>query len=171
MTGGRISTMITLQRSGPDVDIDWNTGRLLILSPELTRRCASATSSATGPSRCCCLVPSGRRFAAVSCGNRAYSARALAALELHGDFTYTHEVILVAQHLGLVLEELALPIRGQRSHGRSKMADSRQPYGIKAAALIWKTAHRLRSRAGDAVSARSGRRLMSSGVDGALALV
>jgi integrase len=29
MTGGRISIMITLRRSGPDPDIDWSTGRLL----------------------------------------------------------------------------------------------------------------------------------------------
>lgn len=29
MTGGRISIMITLRRSGPEADIDWETGRLL----------------------------------------------------------------------------------------------------------------------------------------------
>ena len=29
MTGGRVSIMITLRRSGPDADIDWETGRLL----------------------------------------------------------------------------------------------------------------------------------------------
>lgn len=90
----------------------------------------------------------GRRFSDVSCGFRAYSARAVAALELHGNFTYTHEVILVAQHLGLALEELAVPIRGRREHGRSKVAASRVLYGIQAAALIWETMRRLRTSPG-----------------------
>jgi glycosyltransferase involved in cell wall biosynthesis len=89
----------------------------------------------------------GRRFSDVSCGFRAYSSRAVAALELRGDFTYTHEVILVAQHLGLVLEEVALPIRGRREHGRSKVAGNRVLYGIQAGALIWETARRLRTGA------------------------
>ena len=116
------------------------------LAPELTP--AMRFGNALGNRAFSLLLSalSGQRFTDVSCGYRAYSARALAALELRGDFTYTHEVILVAQHLGLVLEEVALPIRGQRAHGRSKMADSRLLYGIQAAALIWQTARRLRSR-------------------------
>lgn len=81
----------------------------------------------------------GQRIRDVSCGFRAFSGRAIRALELKGDFTYTHETVLRALWAGLSVREVPVPVRGRRAHGRSRIARSRLRYGLEAGRVIVQT--------------------------------
>lgn len=64
----------------------------------------------------------GRRLHDVSCGFRAYSAEAVRALNLIGNFTYTHEVILQACFQGFRVREVPVAVNGVREFGESRVA-------------------------------------------------
>ena len=81
----------------------------------------------------------GRRLTDVSCGFRAFSRRALATMQLQGDFTYTHETILQASFAGLAIDEVAVSA-GRRRFGASRLARSSLVYGVRAGRIIWRTA-------------------------------
>lgn len=81
----------------------------------------------------------GRRFRDVTCGYRAFSRRALAAMSTSADYTYTHESILRAVRAGLTVREIAVPVRGRRPFGSSRLVRCRARYGFEAAKVIWRT--------------------------------
>lgn len=74
----------------------------------------------------------------VSCGFRAYSLDALLSLDLIGDFTYTHETILVMAFRGLRIKEVDVLVNGERQFGKSKVASSIFKYAFNALLIIIK---------------------------------
>lgn len=81
----------------------------------------------------------GRRYADVSCGFRAYSRDALLLLTVHHPFTYTHETFLDLASKRVSFVEVPLLVRGVREHGQSKMASSVVRYGLRTAAILLRT--------------------------------
>ncbi len=75
----------------------------------------------------------------VSCGFRAYSKEALLRLNLFGGYTYTQEVILSLAHSEARLAEVSVAVRGQRSHGRSRIAHNLFVYGMQTLKIILRT--------------------------------
>jgi hypothetical protein len=78
----------------------------------------------------------GRPIADVCCGLRAFSRRALVAMELREDFTYTQETLLLCAWAGLNLDEVAVPVRGVRAVGRSRVASSVVRYGLRVGGIL-----------------------------------
>ena len=88
-----------------------------------------------------CLISmlTGQKFFDVSCGFRAYSRETLLHLNLLGKFTYTQETFLDLAFKGLKIAEVPLKVRGEREHGKSKVAGSILKYGFNAATIIFRT--------------------------------
>ena len=84
---------------------------------------------------------SGRPLYDVSCGFRAYSRPAMALLgeELRGEYTYTHESLVRCSRAGLRIAEVPCDIRGERAHGRSRLAPNPLIYGIRAGTILART--------------------------------
>lgn len=82
----------------------------------------------------------GQRFHDVSCGYRAFSRRAMGSLVMDGDYTYTHESILRSCRAGLRVREIAVPVRGRRPFGTSRLVRGRVRYGLEAAKIICRVA-------------------------------
>lgn len=78
----------------------------------------------------------GRPIADVCCGLRAFSRRALTTMELREDFTYTQETLLSCAWAGLCLDEVAVPVRGVRAVGRSRVARSVVRYGVRVTGIL-----------------------------------
>lgn len=78
----------------------------------------------------------GKRFYDVSCGFRAYSREAALRLNLWGDFTYTQESFIDLRIKGMRVEEIPLKIRGEREHGKSRVASNLFKYGYRSANII-----------------------------------
>jgi glycosyltransferase involved in cell wall biosynthesis len=78
----------------------------------------------------------GRRFYDVSCGMRCYHRRAALQLYLLARFTYTQEVFLNLSFRQMRLVEVALPVRGQRRLGRSRVAANLVTYALRTTAII-----------------------------------
>jgi len=76
------------------------------------------------------------RLTDVSCGFRAFSREAALRMNLFGRFTYTHESIIDLARKGMRIAEVPLDVRGERKHGRSRMASSVFAYGFRAVAVI-----------------------------------
>ncbi len=72
----------------------------------------------------------------VSCGFRAYSHVALISLDLIGDYTYTHETILVLAFRGFRIQEVDVLVRGEREFGKSKVARNVFKYAFNALLII-----------------------------------
>jgi len=81
----------------------------------------------------------GRRYADVSCGFRAYAREALLQLTVHHPFTYTHETFLDLASKRVPFAEVPLTVRGVREHGKSKMASSVLRYGFRTASILLRT--------------------------------
>jgi glycosyltransferase involved in cell wall biosynthesis len=79
----------------------------------------------------------GAQFHDVSCGFRAYSRETLLQLVLSGAFTYTQESFLVLGQRGLRLQEIPLPVRGVREHGKSRVASNILLYALKTSWIIF----------------------------------
>ena len=78
------------------------------------------------------------RFQDVSCGFRAYSREALYHLNLFGQYSYTHEVILNLSFKGLPIMEY--PVKVQYFQGRkSRIASSIIKYGYNMGKIIFRT--------------------------------
>lgn len=80
-----------------------------------------------------------KRIYDIACGFRAYSKDAYLSLNLIGDFTYTQESLLDLSFKGFQLEEVALPVRGIREVGNSKVANNLFNYAFRTFFLILKT--------------------------------
>ena len=80
----------------------------------------------------------GQRFYDVSCGMRCYSRAAALQLHLLGHFTYTQEALLNLANKQMRIVEVALRVRGERSHGRSRVADNLWRYGLRSALIIFR---------------------------------
>lgn len=81
----------------------------------------------------------GQKFYDVSCGFRAYSSEALFHLNLLGKFTYTQETFLDLAYKGLKIVEVPLKVRGERKHGKSKVAGSILKYAFNSTKIIFRT--------------------------------
>ncbi|MEX1997092.1 MAG: glycosyltransferase family 2 protein [Candidatus Andersenbacteria bacterium] len=81
-----------------------------------------------------------KKFTDVSCGFRAYSREAALKLTLFGRFTYTQETFIDLAYKDISMAEVPLRVRGQRQHGRSRIAGSLWRYGIKSASIIFRAA-------------------------------
>jgi glycosyltransferase involved in cell wall biosynthesis len=79
----------------------------------------------------------GQKFTDVSCGFRAYSREAALRLSLFGKFTYTQETFVDFAFKGIRMVQVPLKVRGQRKHGKSRVASNLWSYGFKAASIIF----------------------------------
>ncbi len=82
----------------------------------------------------------GKKLTDVSCGFRAYTREAALRLVLFGHFTYTQESFIDLAEKDIPMAEVPLKVRGQRKHGKSRVAGSLWRYGIKAASIIFRAA-------------------------------
>ena len=78
----------------------------------------------------------GHRFHDVSCGFRAYSKEAIHRLVLASDYTYTQEMFLALSYRGFRIQEIPLEVRGEREHGKSRVASNLFRYGYHALGII-----------------------------------
>jgi glycosyltransferase involved in cell wall biosynthesis len=78
----------------------------------------------------------GQRFWDVSCGMRCYSRRAIENLHVIGRFTYTQEVFLCLASKRMAMLELAVPVRGVRAVGESRVAKNVVGYAWRAGKII-----------------------------------
>ncbi len=81
----------------------------------------------------------GQSLRDVSCGFRAYSREAYLRLFGMGQFTYTHETILNLAFCGIRIQEVPTLVRGEREHGKSRVASNVFNYGVRAASIILRT--------------------------------
>ena len=81
----------------------------------------------------------GRYYADVSCGFRAYSREALLRLTVYHSFTYTHETFLDLASKNIPIVEIPMKIRGVREYGESKVASSVLKYGRRTALIMLRT--------------------------------
>src|SRR5690606_226429 len=81
----------------------------------------------------------GRTYADVSCGFRAYAREALLRLTVYHSFTYTHETFLDLAAKEIPIVEIPLEVRGVREHGQSKVASSVLRYGWRTALIMIRT--------------------------------
>ncbi len=82
----------------------------------------------------------GKKFTDVSCGFRAYSRETALRLTLFGKFTYTQETLIDAVFKGLHVIEVPLKIRGEREHGKSRVASNLWRYATKSASIMFRAA-------------------------------
>jgi glycosyltransferase involved in cell wall biosynthesis len=82
---------------------------------------------------------SGRTFHDVSCGMRCYSRRAAMHLHLLARFTYTQEVMLNLAFKQLRMVEVPIRVRGERGHGRSRVAGSLWRYGLRTFQIVFRS--------------------------------
>ncbi|MEO6077976.1 MAG: glycosyltransferase family 2 protein [Candidatus Andersenbacteria bacterium] len=85
-------------------------------------------------------VITSKNFTDVSCGFRAYTREAALRLTLFGRFTYTQESFIDLAFKGISMTEVPLKVRGEREHGKSRVASNLWRYGIKSATIIFRAA-------------------------------
>ncbi len=81
----------------------------------------------------------GHKFYDVSCGFRAYNREAALRLNLWGEYTYTQESFLDLCIKGMRIKEVPLRIRGEREHGKSRVASNLFKYAFKTLKIILHT--------------------------------
>jgi len=74
----------------------------------------------------------------VSCGFRAYTRDVALKLNLFGTFTYTQETFVDLAKKNVKIAEVALPVRGVREFGKSKIASNVFTYGVRSLAILIK---------------------------------
>ncbi len=79
-----------------------------------------------------------RKFSDVSCGFRAYSREAALRLTLFGHFTYTQETFIDLVFKGVEIVEIPMIIRGEREHGKSRVASNLWRYALKSATIMFR---------------------------------
>jgi glycosyltransferase involved in cell wall biosynthesis len=80
-----------------------------------------------------------RKYHDVSCGFRAYSLETILRMNLFGQFTYTQETFLDLAFKNLIILEVPITVRGERKHGRSRVAHSLWNYAIQSSKIIFRT--------------------------------
>jgi len=78
----------------------------------------------------------GQRLFDVSCGMRCYDREAALQLNLAASFTYTQEAILNLAFKKFRIEEVPLPVRGEREFGKSRVASNLWRYGFRTVKII-----------------------------------
>lgn len=78
-----------------------------------------------------------QRFTDVSCGFRAYEREAILRLILLGKFTYTQESLISLALSRLRMVEVPLKVRGEREHGKSRVASNLLRYATRTSAIIF----------------------------------
>lgn len=81
-----------------------------------------------------------KNFTDVSCGFRAYSRETALKLVLFGRFTYTQESFIDLAYKDVRMAEVPLLVRGEREHGKSRVASRLWRYGLKSASIIFRAA-------------------------------
>jgi glycosyltransferase involved in cell wall biosynthesis len=80
----------------------------------------------------------GQKFHDVSCGMRCYGRSALLGLNPIGRFTYTQEVFLNLAFKQLRIAEVPLSVRGEREHGKSRVASNLLRYALNTSGIIFR---------------------------------
>lgn len=79
----------------------------------------------------------GKKYYDVACGYRAYNRETLLRLNLTGKFTYTQETFLnLANRRQIRIMEIPILIKGEREHGKSRVASNVLKYAIKSGSII-----------------------------------
>jgi hypothetical protein len=78
----------------------------------------------------------GGRFTDVSCGFRAFTRDAALRIDIHSDFEYIHESLLIWSRCGQVIKEVSLPVRAERAIGESRIAASIVSYAARSAPVL-----------------------------------
>ncbi|WP_182865110.1 glycosyltransferase family 2 protein [Rhodopirellula sp. JC639] len=81
-------------------------------------------------------ITGGPKFSDVSCGFRAYSRNTALKLNLFGRFTYTQESFIDLAAKGIAMTEVPLVVRGEREHGKSRVASNLWRYGFRSLTII-----------------------------------
>ncbi len=76
-----------------------------------------------------------------TCGFRAYGPRALDRVSCFSRFTYTQEVLIDLARKGLRITEVPLPVKGEREHGKSRIASSLWRYAHLSLEAMYSVAH------------------------------
>jgi len=88
----------------------------------------------------CCVVNhiirARPKFTDVSCGFRAYSRDAALRLNLFGTYTYTQESFIDLASKKVRMVEVPLRVRGEREHGKSRIAHSLVSYARNAGLIL-----------------------------------
>jgi glycosyltransferase involved in cell wall biosynthesis len=85
----------------------------------------------------------GSSFTDVSCGFRAYSRDTALRLTLFGDFTYTQETFIDLAGKRVRMAEVPLKVRGEREHGRSRVASCLPCYAVRSFSIMLRAARDL----------------------------
>ena len=80
-----------------------------------------------------------QKFYDVSCGFRAYSRETLQRLNLFGDFTYTQETFIDLAFKNVEILEIPVHVKGEREHGKSRVASNLFRYGFQTLKIIIRT--------------------------------
>jgi glycosyltransferase involved in cell wall biosynthesis len=78
----------------------------------------------------------GTTFTDVSCGFRAFTRESAYRMTLFGRYTYTQECFIDLFAKGVRMAEVPLPVRGQREHGKSRVASSVWKYATNSFPII-----------------------------------
>jgi len=81
-------------------------------------------------------VLTGKRFADVSCGFRAFSREGLLRMNLFGTFTYTQETFLDLTFKGLPIVEVPVRVEGERRYGSSRVAANLSRYAVRSLQIM-----------------------------------
>ena len=76
-----------------------------------------------------------------TCGFRAYGPRALDRVSCFSRFTYTQEGLIDLARKGLRITEVPLPVKGEREHGKSRIASSLWRYAHLSLEAMYSVAH------------------------------
>ena len=83
----------------------------------------------------------GMKIHDATCGFRAYGPDALERVSCFSRFTYTQEVIIDIARKGLRIKEIPLKIRGEREHGKSRIASNLLRYAHLSIEAMYSVAH------------------------------
>lgn len=83
----------------------------------------------------------GIRIHDATCGYRVYGPVALERISCFSRFTYTQEVLIDAARKGFRIIEVPLEIRGEREHGRSRIASNLWRYAHLSLEAMYSVAH------------------------------
>ncbi|MCK5132597.1 MAG: glycosyltransferase family 2 protein [Candidatus Sabulitectum sp.] len=76
-----------------------------------------------------------------TCGFRVYGPKALERMACFSRFTYTQEVLIDIARKGLRIKEIPIEIRGEREHGKSRIASNLWRYAHLSAEAMYSVAH------------------------------
>lgn len=83
---------------------------------------------------------SGQKIRDAACGFRAYRREALLNLNLFSRFTYTQETLLNLLFKNFRVIEVPVRVRGEREHGKSRIANNLWKYAFMTANTMFRTA-------------------------------